>query len=83
MATVKVAFVDQTIFLDGRDFVGCTFTNCTLVTFVGQFGLEGPTEYADCKWQFAGPAEGLMRYADRIRSFWMRMRPNPIRLATF
>jgi hypothetical protein len=50
------AFANETVVLDGNEYLNCTFTNCELI-FQGTNGvlLQG-IAFNDCRWTFEGPA---------------------------
>ena len=50
------AFTNETVVLDGNDYLNCTFTNCEII-FGGKAGvsLHG-ISFNDCRWTFTGPA---------------------------
>ena len=49
-------FTNETVVLDGNDYLNCTFTNCEIV-FRGtaSVSLHG-INFNDCRWTFDGPA---------------------------
>ena len=49
-------FTNETVFLDGNEYLNCTFTNCELI-FSGTAGvtLQG-INFNSCRWTFHGPA---------------------------
>jgi hypothetical protein len=50
------AFTNETVVLDGNEYVNCTFTNCEII-FRGTNGvsLQG-IAFNNCQWTFEGPA---------------------------
>ena len=49
-------FTNQTVVLDGNDYLNCTFTNCELVfRATGTVSLTGVTAN-NCRWTFEGAA---------------------------
>ena len=50
------AFTNETVVLDGNEYLNCTFTNCELI-FRGTDGvaLHG-IDFNGCRWTFEGPA---------------------------
>jgi len=45
-------YQNETVVLDGRNFIDCTFLGCTLVLKKKKFGLDGCRFDANCKFQF-------------------------------
>lgn len=60
---VEETFTDETVELDGADFVGCTFEGCELVYRGGEIPrrVEGNT-FRDCRWRFEGAAGRTVRF---------------------
>ena len=58
-------FVDDTIVLDGRNFVNCTFINCLLIFAGGHFEWTNPTR-VNCRWKIAGDALETTRFMAMI-----------------
>jgi hypothetical protein len=50
-------FTGRVVLLDGRSFIGCTFTRCLLRYRGGAIRIEGKTEVVDCQPEFAGSAK--------------------------
>jgi hypothetical protein len=49
-------FTDETVVLDGNDYLNCTFNNCEIVfNGTAPVTLNGIT-FNDCRWTFDGPA---------------------------
>lgn len=49
-------FANETVVLDGNDYVNCTFTNCEIVfRATASVSLNG-VNFTDCRWTFDGPA---------------------------
>ncbi len=56
-------FTEQTVDLDGNQYVRCRFENCALVFRRSDgVGLEGNVFNERCRWQLAGPAERTMQF---------------------
>lgn len=47
----------ETIFLDDKHFVNCSFTECTLVYAGGDVAFSGTTSITDCQFALTGPAD--------------------------
>ncbi len=59
-------FENERVILDGRKFVRCAFTGCTLVyTGTESLGLEGCTMNS-CNWSFEGPAGNTLEFMRAI-----------------
>lgn len=67
METVEnQTFQNERVILDGRKFVHCTFTGCTLVyTGTDSLGLDGCTMNS-CRWSFEGPAGNTLEFMRAI-----------------
>lgn len=62
-------FEDQDVFLDGRDFINCTFRRCRLHIFIGLFSFTGSQTFdGGLEVRLGGPAEGLMNLLEYLRS---------------
>src|SRR5215212_11583382 len=49
-------FTDETVVLDGNDYLNCTFNNCEIVfNGTAPVTLNG-INFNDCRWTFDGPA---------------------------
>ncbi len=49
-------FANETVALDGNDYLNCTFTNCEIVfSGTASVNLNG-VNFNDCRWTFEGPA---------------------------
>jgi len=50
------AFTNETVVLDGNEYLNCSFTNCEIV-FRGTSGvLLNGIAFNNCQWTFEGPA---------------------------
>lgn len=58
-------FVDDTIVLDGKKFVNCTFIRCLLIFAGGHFEWTNPKR-VDCRWKMAGDALETTRFIEMI-----------------
>ena len=61
-----VDFVEQNVYLDGREFVNCSFRNCRIYITLGYFRLINPKAFVDCNFYLAGPAEIMKTLVDLI-----------------
>ena len=53
-------FVDQDVYLDGRDFVSCIFKNCTMHVNLGHFSIRGTnTIFTNCEFKYYPLAEAV------------------------
>ena len=60
-------FVDQDVYLDGRDFVSCIFKNCTIHIKLGHFTIRGSnTILTNCNFKYYPPAEAVKSISDII-----------------
>ncbi len=49
-------FANETVALDGNDYLNCTFNNCEIVfSGTASVNLNG-VNFNDCRWTFEGPA---------------------------
>jgi hypothetical protein len=49
-------FTNETVVLDGNDYLNCTFTNCEIIfNGTASVSLNG-ISFNDCRWTFGGPA---------------------------
>ena len=55
----------ETVVLDDKVFLNCTFTRCRLIFGGGDFQWEN-THFIDCQIQFAGPADRTVNF---LRAF--------------
>jgi hypothetical protein len=53
-------FTDHTVYVDGRNFMGCTFVRCTLVTETGHFGFTSKTSWEESRFAVLGPAAAVV-----------------------
>lgn len=49
-------FEDEDIYLDGREFVDCSFKKCRLFSHLGHWRISGKTNLVDCNFRFQYPA---------------------------
>lgn len=62
-------FVDQDVYLDGRDFVSCIFKNCTIHIKLGHFTIRGSnTILTNCNFKYSPLAEAVKSISDIIAS---------------
>jgi hypothetical protein len=61
-----IEFRGQDVYLDGREFTGCSFYNCNIYITLGYFRMINPKIIADCKFYLAGPAEIMKTLIDII-----------------
>jgi hypothetical protein len=59
-------FVGQTIRMDDRRFVGCTFDGCRLTYAGGDAELENCT-FTDCTWDVRDAAANTVRLLEQVR----------------
>lgn len=50
------SFEDQDIYLDGREFVNCSFRHCRLFSHIGHWRISGAYHLEDCGFHFQYPA---------------------------
>jgi hypothetical protein len=58
-------FVEQDVYLDGREFQGCTFRNCRIFAKLGHFVIRGSL-LKHCSFEFGGPAKGVKSVFDML-----------------
>lgn len=61
-----IDFTEQDVYLDGREFVDCSFRNCRIYITLGYFRLINPRAFVDCNFYLAGPAEIVKTLIDLI-----------------
>jgi hypothetical protein len=59
-------FEGQDVYLDGREFVDCSFRNCRIYITLGYFRMINPKALVDCQFFLAGPAEIMKTLVDLI-----------------
>jgi|FLYL01.1.fsa_nt_gi hypothetical protein len=57
---------DQDVYLDGREFIDCSFRNCNMYITMGYFRMINPRAFVDCRFYLAGPAEIIKTLVDII-----------------
>lgn len=64
---VEERFEDETVELDGAEFVGCTFEGCELVYRGGELPrrVEENT-FRDCRWRFGEAAGRTLRFMEAL-----------------
>lgn len=64
---VQERFEDETVELDGGEFVGCTFEGCELVYRGGELPrrVEENT-FRDCRWRFEDAAGRTVRFMSAL-----------------
>ncbi len=60
-------FDGQSVRLDGRRFVNCTFRRCVLYITLGWFQFAGNQNFVECSWGLEGPAKGTVQLLDSVR----------------
>ncbi len=61
-----VEFADQDVYLDGREFVNCSFRNCRIFITMGYFRMLNPRAFVDCNFLLAGPADIMKSLIDVV-----------------
>ncbi len=70
------AFENQTLVLDGNEYIGCTFKNCTLVySASGQGGNIEPLSAEGLQIQYEGAAKVAIELHDQIIEAGVAMAP--------
>jgi hypothetical protein len=64
----RETFEDQTIHLDGREFINCTFRRCTFTITLGIFMFRGEQQIADCEWQLLGPTRSTFELLQYVQN---------------
>ena len=59
-------FENQDVYLDGREFVECSFRSCRIYITLGYFRMINPRALVDCQFFLAGPAEIMKTLVDLI-----------------
>lgn len=54
-------FFSQDIYLDGKRFVHCKFSNCTLWYKGGQTEWDEKTVFSSCRWRFLDAADRTVK----------------------
>jgi len=55
-------FLEQSIVIDGDEYIGCTFSRCKLVYAGGTLPMLVNNSYKDCQWAFDGPAARTIQF---------------------
>jgi hypothetical protein len=61
-----IEFENQDVYLDGREFVDCSFRSCRIYITLGYFRMINPRALVDCQFFLAGPAEIMKTLVDLI-----------------
>jgi hypothetical protein len=61
-----IEFEDQDVYLDGREFIDCSFRNCRVYITLGYFRMINPRALVDCQFFLAGPAEIMKTLVDLV-----------------
>jgi hypothetical protein len=61
-----IDFTDQDVYLDGREFVDCSFRGCRVYITLGYFRMINPRAFVDCRFYLAGPAEIMKTLVDIV-----------------
>jgi hypothetical protein len=70
----KRSFKDETLALDGNEYIDCTFENCTMVYSGGSFTLE-PFAFDGVHWRFAGPAGRGVEISQKLQAITVDRMP--------
>lgn len=57
---------DQTIAIDGNQYIGCTFIRCRIVFTGFEEGVFDRCTFTSCDWGFSGPAVNTLNYLAAI-----------------
>ena len=58
-------FRDEPVYMDGREFQGCTFTECRLFIKLGFF-VATDCNFVSSQFQMSGPANSLKNFLDLV-----------------
>lgn len=61
-----IEFEDQDVYLDGREFIDCSFRSCRIYITLGYFRMINPRALRDCQFFLAGPAEIMKTLVDLV-----------------
>jgi hypothetical protein len=61
-----IEFEDQDVYLDGREFIDCSFRSCRIYITLGYFRMINPRALVDCQFFLAGPAEIMKTLVDLV-----------------
>lgn len=61
-----IEFEDQDVYMDGREFIDCSFRRCNVYITLGYFRMTNPRAFVDCRFYLAGPAEIMKTLVDLI-----------------
>jgi hypothetical protein len=68
LGTIKGrTFQDQDVYLDGRDFVDCTFIRCRMIFALGWFAVRGRLQVRECNWSLGPPAHLAVQLMEDMR----------------
>ena len=59
-------FEAQDVYLDGREFVNCSFRDCSMYVTMGYFRMINPRAFVNCRFYLAGPAEIMKTLIDLV-----------------
>ena len=65
-AAQGVDFEEQDVYLDGREFIDCSFRRCNIYITLGYFRMINPRALVDCRFYLAGPAEIMKTLVDLV-----------------
>ncbi len=61
-----IEFVGKDVYLDGREFIDCSFRDCRMYITLGYFRMINPRSFVDCQFFLAGPAEIMKALVDLV-----------------
>ncbi len=59
-------FEDQTIAIDGNQYINCTFIKCRIIFTGFEEGVFDECKFISCDWGFSGPAVNTLNYLAAI-----------------
>jgi hypothetical protein len=66
MQKVGQTFASTTEFLDGNEYVDCTFNDCQIVFGGGDLPGIVNCQFNNCRWQFANAAERTLKFMRQV-----------------
>ncbi len=70
--TADAHFADETIAIDGKEFVNCTFERCTITYSGGAIFFLPGSKFQDCTFEFQGPALRTLEALRVLHGFGMQ-----------
>jgi hypothetical protein len=66
-----VTFKDQSVWLDGGEYVRCVFVGCEITVELGRFRFDGDQTFTNCEWVGGMPVDRWRALMDLVRGLPM------------